>query len=110
MMPPRILFFGYSEVGYECLSLLLGRGDNVVALLTHEDNPNEKIWFKTPAVAARHRDIPIHTPEKENTPRWVERSAALHPDLILSVYYRNMISSKILALPPSRPFNMAGAL
>jgi methionyl-tRNA formyltransferase len=50
---PRILFFGYSEVGYECLSLLLERGDNVVALITHEDNPSEKIWFKTPAQAAR---------------------------------------------------------
>ena len=42
---PRILFFGYSEVGYACLSLLLERGDNVVALITHEDNPAEKIWF-----------------------------------------------------------------
>jgi methionyl-tRNA formyltransferase len=60
----RILFFGYSEVGYECLDLLLQRGDEVVALFTHEDNPNEKIWFKTPAVAARAHGIPIHTPEK----------------------------------------------
>ena len=40
---PRILFFGYSEVGHECLELLLARGDNVVALITHEDNPDEKI-------------------------------------------------------------------
>ena len=53
MATPRILFFGYSEVGYECLSLLLERGDHVVALITHEDNPHEKIWFKTPALAAR---------------------------------------------------------
>ena len=37
-MAPRILFFGYSEVGYECLSLLLERGDNVVGLITHEDS------------------------------------------------------------------------
>lgn len=110
MSKPRILFFGYSEVGYECLSLLLDRGDNVVALLTHEDNPNEKIWFKTPAVAAREKGIPIFTPEKVNTPEWIERIAALKPDLILSVYYRNMISSKILALPPLGAFNMHGSL
>ena len=56
MSQPRILFFGYSEIGYECLDLLLTRGDNVVALFTHEDNPNEKIWFKTPAVAAKARN------------------------------------------------------
>jgi methionyl-tRNA formyltransferase len=110
MSAPRILFFGYSEVGYECLSLLLERGDNVIALFSHEDNPNEKIWFKTPAVAAREKGIPIHTPEKVNTPEWIERIAVLRPDLILSVYYRNMISSKILALPRLGAFNMHGSL
>ena len=110
MTKPRIIFFGYSEVGYECLSLLLERGDNVVALFTHEDNPNEKIWFKTPAVAAKEKGIPIFTPEKIGTPDWIEQIAALKPDLILSVYYRNMINSKILALAPLGAFNMHGSL
>jgi methionyl-tRNA formyltransferase len=110
MAAPRIVFFGYSEVGYECLSLLLERGDNVVALITHEDNPGEKIWFKTPALAAREKGIPVHTPEKVNTPEWIERIAALRPDLILSVYYRNMISSRILALPRLGAFNIHGSL
>ncbi len=110
MAKPRILFFGYSEVGYECLSLLLERGDNVIALITHEDNPGEKIWFKTPAVAARTRNLPIFTPEKVNTPEWIERITALAPDLILSVYYRNMISSRILPLARLGAFNMHGSL
>ena len=107
---PRILFFGYSEVGHECLSLLLERGDNVVALFTHEDNPGEKIWFKTPATAARARGIPVHTPEKLNQPEWLERLALLAPDLILSVYYRNMISEKILGLARLGAFNLHGSL
>lgn len=107
---PRILFFGYSEVGFECLSLLLKRGDNVVALITHEDNPNEKIWFKTPAVAASKSNIPVFTPENVNTPEWREKIAALKPDLILSVYYRHMIGTKILALPRLGAFNMHGSL
>jgi methionyl-tRNA formyltransferase len=110
MSKPRILFFGYSEVGHECLDLLLSRGDNVVALVTHEDNPHEKIWFKTPAVAAREKGVPIFTPEKVNTPEWIERIVALQPDLILSVYYRNMISAKILALPRLGAFNLHGSL
>lgn len=109
-LAPRIVFFGYSEVGYECLSLLLARGDNVVALLTHEDNPHEKIWFKTPALAARERSIPVHTPESVNTPEWRERIAALQPDLILSVYYRHMIGTKILALPRLGAWNIHGSL
>jgi methionyl-tRNA formyltransferase len=107
---PRVLFFGYSEVGYECLDLLLTRGDDIVALITHEDNPHEKIWFKTPALAAREKGVPIFTPEKVGTPEWINRIAALQPDLILSVYYRHMISSKILALPRLGAFNMHGSL
>ena len=110
MSAPRILFFGYSEVGYECLELLLSRGDNVVALITHEDNPHEKIWFKTPAVAARERGVPVFTPESVNTPEWRERIAALQPDLIISAYYRNMIGGKILALPRLGAWNMHGSL
>ncbi len=108
--PPRILFFGYSEVGHDCLALLLERDDNVIALITHEDNPHEKIWFQTPALAARAKGIPVFTPEKVNTPEWIEKIAALRPDLILSVYYRNMISSKILALPTLGAWNMHGSL
>ena len=110
MSRPRILFFGYSEVGYDCLDFLLQRGDNVVALFTHEDNPNETIWFKTPALAAREHGIPVHTPASINTPEWVDRIAELKPDLILSVYYRHMISPKILALAPLGAFNIHGSL
>jgi methionyl-tRNA formyltransferase len=110
MAAPRILFFGYSEVGHDCLSLLLERGDNVVALITHEDSPGEKIWFKTPAVAARSRGIPVHSPEKAGSPEWLERISAMRPDLILSVYYRNMIGGKILGLAPLGAFNMHGSL
>ena len=107
---PRILFFGYSEVGYTCLDLLLSRHDNVVALITHEDNPNEKIWFKTPAVAAREHGLPVFTPESVNNPEWREKIAALQPDLILSVYYRHMIGTKILAMPPLGAWNIHGSL
>lgn len=113
MNKSRILFLGYSEVGYECLSLLLARGDNVVALITHEDNSGEKIWFKTPAVAAREHTpaIPIFTPGSINTPEWFARIRdEIRPDLILSVYYRNMVGERILALPRLGAFNMHGSL
>jgi methionyl-tRNA formyltransferase len=106
----RVLFFGYSEVGYECLSLLFERSVNVVGLFTHEDNPNEKIWFKTPAMAARARGIPICTPQKIGTPEWMEEIVSLQPELILSVYYRNMISTRVLDLARLGAFNMHGSL
>jgi methionyl-tRNA formyltransferase len=109
MAGPRILFFGYSQVGHDCLSLLLRQGRNVIGLVTHEDNPGEKIWFKTPAQAALKASVPVHRPEKLDA-AWRERIAEMKPDLILSVYYRNMISTKILALAPLGAFNMHGSL
>lgn len=110
MTRPRILFFGYSEVGHDCFDLLLTGGYNVTALITHEDNPAEKIWFKTPAAVARVHGLPVFTPESVNTTEWMERIALMAPDLILSVYYRNMISSQILALPRLGAFNLHGSL
>src|SRR5688572_7681874 len=109
-MAPRILFFGYSEVGYDCLTLLLERGENVIALITHQDNPHEKIWFKTPACAAREKGIPVFTPASVNTSEWREKIAAFEPEFILSAYYRHMIHSEILALPRLGAWNIHGSL
>ena len=110
MSSPRILFFGYSEVGFNCLDLLLERGDNVIGLVTHQDSPDEKIWFKTPAAAARERGIPVFTPDSPNTPEWIARIREMKPDLILSVYYRHMIPPEILSIPSLGAFNMHGSL
>ena len=110
MSKPSILFFGYSEVGFACLDLLLKRGDNVIGLITHEDNPDENIWFKTPAAAAAEHGIPVFTPDSVNTPEWRGKIAEMKPDLILSVYYRHMIGQKILDIPPLGAFNMHGSL
>lgn len=110
MTKPRIVFFGYSEVGHSCLQLLLDRGDHVVALITHEDNPDETIWFQPPARVARAHGLPVFAPASVNTPEWRERIAALRPDLILSVYYRHLIGTRILALAPLGAFNLHGSL
>jgi methionyl-tRNA formyltransferase len=54
--------------------------------------------------------VPVHTPSRVGTPEWIERIAQMRPDLILSVYYRNMISMKVLGLAPLGAFNMHGSL
>src|SRR5207249_542333 len=95
---------------HDCLELLVARGDNVVGLVTHEDNPNEKIWFKTPALIARANKIPVFTPANVNSVESMECIAVMAPDLILSVYYRNMIGSQILALARLGAFNLHGSL
>ncbi|WP_075090954.1 formyltransferase [Haloferula sp. BvORR071] len=110
MSQPRILFFGYSEVGHDCLELLVKRGHNVVALITHENQAGENIWFKTPALIAKAHGIPVLTPESVKSAEWVERIREMQPDLILSVYYRHMIPEAILRLAPLGAFNLHGSL
>ena len=109
-MGPRIVFFGYSEVGFECLSVLVERKANVVALITHADDPRENIWFKTPATLAKENGIAVFTPDTVNTPEWTFRIANLQPELILSAYYRHMISMEILGLARLGAFNLHGSL
>jgi UDP-4-amino-4-deoxy-L-arabinose formyltransferase / UDP-glucuronic acid dehydrogenase (UDP-4-keto-hexauronic acid decarboxylating) len=110
MSKPRILFFGYSEIGFNVLSYLFEREANVIALITHEDNAHEKIWFKTPALSALEHGVPVFTPASVSTPEWIERIRELKPDLILSVYYRHMIHSKILEMARLGAFNLHGSL
>lgn len=109
-MTPGILLFGYSEAGHDALALLIERGDRVVGLVTHEDDPRETIWFKTPAQLARANGVPVFTLSDPNAPECVSRLAALQPDLILSVYYRQLLRAPLLALPRLGAFNVHGSL
>ena len=45
MNRPRIIVFAYSEPGYVCLNELIKAKANIVAVYTHQDDPDEEIWF-----------------------------------------------------------------
>ena len=107
---PATLVFAYHNVGHECLGVLVRRKENIIAVITHEDDPREKIWFKSVAGAARQLGLPVYTPESVNTPEWKARIREMAPDIIFSFYYRNMISEETLAIPRLGAFNMHGSL
>jgi len=107
---PSVVLFGYHEYGTLALEELLHAGAEVVSLVTHEDNPGEVIWFRTPAPLARQHGIPVHTPDDCNTPEFVALVKSLAPDLILSAYYRQLICQEILDMPPLGALNLHGSL
>jgi methionyl-tRNA formyltransferase len=109
MPPPRVLFFGYSEVGYATLELLLARGVTVTGVFTHTDDGQETQWFRSVPKLAAERGLPVFTPDSLKDPAWVDKIRALRPDLILSMYYRNMIPTRLLDLAPLGAFNMHGS-
>lgn len=110
MTKPAILVFAYHDVGYECLDALIQNDEYVLAVITHEDDPNEEIWFRSVEGLANEYDIPVHKPESVNTPEWIERIRSWEPDLIFSFYYRAMINEEVLDLPRLGAFNMHGSL
>jgi methionyl-tRNA formyltransferase len=52
----------------------------------------------------------VLSPANVNTPEWRTRLAELRPDLILSVYYRQMIGTRILGLARLGAWNIHGSL
>jgi methionyl-tRNA formyltransferase len=110
MNKPGILVFAYHDVGYECLDFLIQNDEYILAVITHENNPQEEIWFRSVAGLAKQYGIPVYTPESINTPEWTERIRSWEPDIIFSFYYRTMIKEEILNIPRLGAFNMHGSL
>ncbi len=110
MTKPAILVFAYHDIGYECLDALIQNDEYVLAVITHRDDRDEDIWFRSVAGLAEKYDIPVHTPESVNSADWIKRIGSWAPDLILSFYYRDMINEEILNIPRLGAFNMHGSL
>jgi methionyl-tRNA formyltransferase len=106
----KAVVFAYHNVGARCLRVLLAHGVDVALVVTHEDNPNENIWFEHVADVARDYGIPTITPDDPNQPEVAEGIAELAPDFFFSFYYRLMLKSTLLAIPKRGGYNMHGSL
>ena len=102
--------FAYHNVGVKCLAVLLAHKVDVALVVTHNDNPAEKIWFDSVAALAAEHRLPAIAPDDPNTPDIVERIRALQPDFLFSFYYRNMLKPQLLGVPRLGALNMHGSL
>ena len=100
--------FAYHDVGVRCLQVLLDAAVDVTLVVTHADDPAERVWFASVAELARRRGLQtLLDPE----PGALERRArAAAPDFLFSFYYRRMLPPAILALARRGAFNMHGSL
>ena len=110
MAAPRVVVFGYSDVGHACLAHLLERHANVAAVYTHEDSPGERLWFPSVRALAAEHGIPVHLDADLSRADALAELRALEPELILSFYYRSLLPHDVLALPRLGAFNMHGSL
>ena len=106
----RAVVFAYHNVGVRCLDVLLAAGVEVALVVTHDDDPNEEIWFESVAARARRAGIPVITPEDPNRSDAVACVRAAAPDILFSFYYRRMLGSELLGLPRLGAWNIHGSL
>jgi methionyl-tRNA formyltransferase len=92
----RVLFFGYSQAGYRAVELLAERGDEVLAVVTHRDDPRENRWYRTPAEAAAAHGFAVAYAEDLGRDGVVALAEAAAPDLVLSVFYRDLLPARVL--------------
>ncbi len=110
LKPWRAVVFGYHDVGVLGLQKLLQHGYEVPLVVTHQDNPDEEIWFASLAERARSAGIPVLTPDETNTDTVIEAVRASRPDFLFSFYYRNMLGAELLELPTRGAYNLHGSL
>lgn len=106
----RVVVFGYHDVGCACLTALLEARAEVALVVTHENDPDENIWFGSVAEIARSWVVPVITPSDVNSPEVVAEIRALAPDVFLSCYFRQILGPELLAIPKRGAFNMHGSL
>ena len=106
----KVLFFGYSQIGYRAVRLLAERGDEVLAVVTHRDDPRENRWYKTPAEAAAEHGLRVIYSEDLGSKRAEDLAEGLAPDLILSVFYRDLLSGRVLAAARLAALNLHPSL
>ena len=108
--PLRIVVFGYHTIGYRCLRELLDRGEEICAVVTHQNDPQEHVWFESVAELAQASGVPVLAPNTPNTPGVISHIATLQPDLIVSFYYRRLLCQALLSIPRLGAINLHGSL
>ncbi len=104
------MVFAYHAIGAACLEVLFRHGAYIIAVVTHEDDPGERIWFPSVAELARRHGVPVYTPSDPNSADNVAVLRAYRPDLILSFYYRHLLTKDLLDLPRMGALNLHGSL
>jgi methionyl-tRNA formyltransferase len=106
----KAIVFAYHDMGIAGLEALRESGYLIAAVFSHEDAPDENLWFGSVRDWATRRGIPFYCPEQVNAPEWVGMMREMAPDVIFSFYYRHLLGKDILELAPKGAFNLHGSL
>jgi methionyl-tRNA formyltransferase len=106
----RAVVCAYGEVGAASLETLLELGVDVALVVTHEDAPGERLWFRSVRDLARGAGVRAIAPPNVNAPEALATVAEAAPDFLFSFYFRHMLKRPVLALAKRGALNLHGSL
>lgn len=107
----RIVYMGTPEISAKVLSALLEKGFPIVALIASPDKEVGRKRVLTPVptkVVAIAHNIPVYQPLKIRND--YEFLKELHPDLILTMAYGQIVPQAVLDIPKNGCLNLHGSL
>lgn len=102
--------FAYHNIGVVGIESLLRAGFDIKMVVTHQDKPEENVWFDSVAEVASCHGIKVIKPDDPNQTDVVQSLESVNPDWIFSFYYRHMLSQEILTIPVCGAYNLHGSL
>lgn len=112
-MKIKIVFFGTPAFAAEILRYLLDHGVPVVGVVTQPDRPKGRSLQLTSSPVkslALEKHVPLFQPEKASQEPFLQELAELKADLFVVVAYGQILSQKLLDIPPLGCINVHASL
>lgn len=106
----KAVILAYHNIGCVGIEALLRNGFEIAAVFTHQDDPQETVWFDSVAELAASKGIPVFAPDDINHPMWVQKIRDMKPEILFSFYYRSLIKKPLLDVPKVGCLNLHGSL
>lgn len=109
----KIVFMGTPAFSAPILRMLVEQGYEVVSVVTQPDRPvgRKKILMPTPVKEeALALGLPVYQPEQLKNPEQAKKILELHPDLIVTAAFGQILPSAILEAPRLGAINVHASL
>jgi methionyl-tRNA formyltransferase len=108
----RVIFVGGKDVGCGCLEYLLGHVEvDVVAVFVNPVSDTAAgRWYRSASELALAAGVPVHAPRRINDEKNRALIAAYDPDLLVCVYYDQILRREVLDIPHHGCVNLHLAL
>ncbi|MBF8263654.1 MAG: Methionyl-tRNA formyltransferase [Parachlamydiales bacterium] len=111
----KIVFFGTPSFAAQILQYLLEKGVSVAAIVSQPDRAQGRhLQTSMPAVKQKaleiNPEIPVLQPQKASDPQFLLGLETYHADLFVVVAYGQILSQKLLQIPPLGCINVHASL